>query len=129
TCKMTGTACASSHKDDFARETFSVPVQMHVAPLVASYHDLHHMGAKALARWWIDGRTSRLRPAEHDTSICRARPLDANLTFGDGKSTMLRRIGRQLVHGHRYGLCQVRLQHDSRPVNLRLHPLVSGVRR
>jgi len=44
-----------------------------------------------------------LRPAEHNMSICRARPFDANLTFADGWSTMLRRIGRQLVHGHRYG--------------------------
>src|SRR5215471_14321270 len=105
-----GCLSGGSHRNgDFAHKTLSVPVELYPALHTVSYHGLQHIRAKALARWWIDTRTSRLRPAEHDTSICRARPFDANLTFGDGKSTMLRRISRQLVHGHRYGLCQVRL--------------------
>jgi hypothetical protein len=45
-------------KGDFARETISVPVEPHVATLVTSYHRLNHMGAKTLARRWIDRRTS-----------------------------------------------------------------------
>jgi hypothetical protein len=55
----------SRGKDHFAHETFSAPIEPHVAPHVALYHRLHHLGTKALARRGIDRRTSRLGPAEH----------------------------------------------------------------
>ena len=62
--KRTGTAFASSRKGDFARETFGAAAQVHVASR-GSYHDLHQMAAKALARWWIDRRTSPSSGAQH----------------------------------------------------------------
>ena len=71
-------------KDYFARETFSVPVEPHVAPHVASYHGPDYISAKPLARRRIDRRASRLGPAEHKPSVCRARPLDTNLTVRHG---------------------------------------------
>jgi hypothetical protein len=58
----------SCGKGDFARETLSVPVEPYVATLVASYHGLYRLSGKALVRRRVDGRTSRLDPAEHDHS-------------------------------------------------------------
>jgi hypothetical protein len=48
---------------------------------VASYHGLHHIGAKTLTRRPIDRWTSRLDPAELEPSICRRRPLHTNLAL------------------------------------------------
>jgi hypothetical protein len=71
----------SCRKGDFARETLSVPVEPHAATLVTSYHGLHRMSAKTLARRWIERRSARLSPVEHEPAICSARLLNANLTF------------------------------------------------
>jgi len=75
----------SSHGNaDFARKTFSLPVEPHLALHAVSYHGLRHTGAKSPAGRRIDARTSRLGPAEHELSVCRARPRDTNVAFRHG---------------------------------------------
>ena len=79
-----GCGVQSCRKGHLARETFSTPVEPHVATLVTSYHRLNPMSAKALVRRRVDGWTSRLSPPEHEFAISPARPLDTNLTFRRG---------------------------------------------
>jgi hypothetical protein len=62
---------ALRRKSDFARETFSAPVEPHVSPLMTSYHGLHYLSAKTFACRRLDGRTSQFGPAQYELSAPR----------------------------------------------------------
>src|SRR6266550_9355666 len=68
--------------DHFAGEALGAPVEAHFAIELFSNHALHDAHAKAAARQWLDGRPTRLDPAQDNPAVGGARPLDLNLAGG-----------------------------------------------
>ena len=54
-------------------------------------------------------RTTHLRPAKDQPSVCLVQPFQVNLALGRGQSPVLGGIGRQLVQGYSNGLSRVGL--------------------
>jgi len=68
--KVLGGGRSTSHRnDDFAHETFGVPVEANLALQLASNDAVHHARAEALTCRWLDRRATRLGPAKNEASV------------------------------------------------------------
>ena len=94
-----------------------VPVESQLALQFVDDPD-DHPCPEALTLGRPDGGTIALRPADHKMRLS-ARPLNSNLARWNGQSSVLDRVGRQLVQNHRNRLRQVRLQDKCRTDDIR----------
>src|SRR5215813_14697834 len=70
----------SRRHGDFARKPLRAPREANLAPQVIGDHLFHHARAEALVRGWRDGGAVRLGPTQHESAVCRARPLHLDAT-------------------------------------------------
>src|SRR5215472_19188754 len=79
----------SRRDGDFAREPLRSPRETNLAPQVIGDHLFHHARAETLVRGWRDGGAVRLGPTQHESAVCRARPLHLNVALGYRQSPVL----------------------------------------
>src|SRR5215831_16794977 len=87
----------SRRDGDFPREPLRAPREANLAPQVIGDHLFYHARAEALVRGWRDGGAVRLGPTQHESAVCRARPLHLNVTIGYRQGPVLGGVGSQLM--------------------------------